>query len=356
MTFSGSYPTSDVELLIQTADVELTDIAQKEALIQSGQSHYSDMLSLENAPSDEHTAMFDKALLKGGQRMARETLQLAKAIVDASGEHDIVLVSLIRAGLPLGVLLKRTLAMLTDKPVYNYGVSIIRDRGLDIEAMNHIESQHSKESILFVDGWTGKGAITGELKRSLDKRGGYPETPRLAVLADPGGCAWLAASGDDWLIPSGILGATVSGLVSRTLWSDQGFHRAKLWRHLDDYDISAGFIDQMMALIRELPVADTEASQWTPEERQILRQASLTTVSGIQEALNIDSLNRIKPGIAEATRAVMRRVPDHVFVRSKSDPDVELLCHLAQTKGVTIDEKGNTIGGYRAITVIKKVV
>ena len=35
--------------------------------------------------------------------------------------------------------------------------------------------------------------------------------PRLVVLADPCGRAWLAASAEDWLIPSGILGATVSG-------------------------------------------------------------------------------------------------------------------------------------------------
>jgi hypothetical protein len=38
---------------------------------------------------------------------------------------------------------------------------------------------------VFVDGWTGKGAITGELSRTLKDRPGYPEQPRLVVLADP---------------------------------------------------------------------------------------------------------------------------------------------------------------------------
>jgi hypothetical protein len=38
---------------------------------------------------------------------------------------------------------------------------------------------------VFVDGWTGKGAITGELVRALKDRPGYPEQPRLVVLADP---------------------------------------------------------------------------------------------------------------------------------------------------------------------------
>nr|QTX15020.1 putative ATP/GTP-binding protein [Klebsiella pneumoniae] len=34
-----------------------------------------------------------------------------------------------------------------------------------------------------------KGAITGELSRTLKDRPGYPEQPRLVVLADPCGCA-----------------------------------------------------------------------------------------------------------------------------------------------------------------------
>ncbi len=73
---------------------------------------------------------------------------------------------------------------------------------------------HGTDGIVFVDGWTGKGAITGELSRTLKDRPGYPEQPRLVVLADPCGCAWLAASDDDWLILFGIMGAPVSGLIS----------------------------------------------------------------------------------------------------------------------------------------------
>ena len=71
---------------------------------------------------------------------------------------------------------------------------------------------------------------------------------------------------------------------------------------------------------------------------------------------SVDSINRIKPGIAEATRAVLRRVPDHVFVRSVDDPDVALLVGLARDKGIPVTEMGNTIGQYRAVTIIKKVL
>ncbi|EIC1587255.1 hypothetical protein K9692_004706, partial [Escherichia coli] len=53
---------------------------------------------------------------------------------------------------------------------------------------------------------------------------------------------------------------------------------------------------------------------------------------------------------------VLRRVPDHVFVRSVDDPDVALLVGLARDKGIPVTEMGNAIGQYRAVTIIKKVL
>ena len=75
----------------------------------------------------------------------------------------------------------------------------------------------------------------------------------------------------------------------------------------------------------------------------------------LAERYAVDNLNRIKPGIAEATRAVLRRVPDHVLVRAINDPDVALLMALARDKGIHISEVGDEIGQYRAVTIIKKV-
>ncbi len=75
------------------------------------------------------------------------------------------------------------------KTSYHYGISIIRDRGIiDNEALSWIEQRHGTEGIVFVDGWTGKGAITNELIRSLAGREGFPAQPHLVVLADP---LWL---------------------------------------------------------------------------------------------------------------------------------------------------------------------
>jgi hypothetical protein len=35
---------------------------------------------------------------------------------------------------------------------------------------------------------------------------------------------------------------------------------------------------------------------------------------------NVRDVNRIKPGIAEATRAILRRVPNKVLVKDMDDP------------------------------------
>ncbi len=93
------------------------------------------------------------------------------------------------------------------KQSFHYGISIIRDRGIDAAALDFIESRHGTGGIVFVDGWTGKGAITGELSRTLKDRPGYPEQPRLVVLADPCGCAL------------GLLPVTMTGLSRSVSWA-----------------------------------------------------------------------------------------------------------------------------------------
>ena len=103
------------------------------------------------------------------------------------------------------------------------------------------------------------------------------------------------------------------------------------------------------------PEAIKTAAPWSESERAELQATALSVVDSVAGKYGITNLNRIKPGIAEATRAVMRRVPEHVLVRSKNDPDVRLLMYLTDRAGIVVQEVGNDLGPYRAITVIKKV-
>ena len=370
---SGSYPEMDVTLLLDIVDKDAVNdvpVDEKEALIQSGQRHYSDMLTLEDAPSEAHEALYQEALAAGGERMATDIAHLAHTLhhlfaAEANAQTPLILISLVRAGLPVGVLLQRALSDTSADyalPSIHYGMSIIRDRGLDANALGQILAQHQGSKLVFVDGWTGKGAIYGELARSLAPYNtdthphfaaifhqGADVVPLLA-LADPAGVAWLSASDDDWLIPSGLLNSTVSGLVSRSLYTvpETGVHRAIMYDNLMAHDHSLAFIDHVDAL----RPASSDALHVLPTYQQP-RYSTAEIVNAIATEQQIDNLNRIKPTIAEATRAILRRDPEQVLLASAEHPDTKLLRYLCRERNISVHIVGTDILPYQAITIIK---
>ena len=351
----GSYLAEDVEFLLRPLQIEITSAEEKERLIQSRQRHYSEMIGAEHPPTEVHQALYQAALAQNGQRMAEDVQALALALAARYRGVDLALVSFVRAGAPLGALLRRALVD-QGLTVRHYGLSIIRDRGIDPVALERVIALHGAANILFVDGWTGKGAIAGELQRCLAADPRFVGPPRLVTLADPCGHAWLAPSSEDWLIPSGILGATVSGLISRTIWTeDGGYHGCMWYENLRPYDVTAAFVETLDALRRAVPATIGAARPWSAEQRQALQAAARQTVDGLARRFAVDNPNRIKPGIAEATRAVLRRVPESVLVRRRDDPDVRLLVHLATSVGIEVEEAGAALGPYRAVTIIKRV-
>ncbi|MEQ4315967.1 cysteine protease StiP family protein [Pseudomonas syringae] len=353
---SGSYQRDDVHFLLRSVEMQTTSVEEKERLIQTRQKHYSEMISEESAPGAAHQSLYEQALSQNGERMADDVQALAQALDRYCSGPEIILVSFVRAGLPLGVLLRRALIGL-GREAHHYGISIVRDRGIDKVALEAIVEAHGAQNIVFVDGWTGKGAISGEIRRSLAGDSRFPEDPRLVVLADPYGCAWLAASAEDWVIPSGILGATVSGLVSRSIWpSDGGLHGCVVYGHLQGHDVTRSFIEQIESLRRRKGSTLTlTLAPWTPSQRTGLGAAASQVIASLAERFGISNLNRVKPGIAEATRAVMRRVPDHVLVRNLADSDVQLLLHLTGKAGIAVEEVGDVLGPYRAVTIIRSL-
>ena len=368
--FSGSYLPAEVTLLLDIVSADsVNDISptQKEALIQSGQRHYSDMLTLEKPPSATHEALYNQALAAGKQRMANDVTNLAFSLHQlfhacVSASQPLILVSLVRAGLPIGVLLQKALSDASASYALasqHYGVSIIRDRGLDPVALQYILQQHPHSPIVFVDGWTGKGAIYGELQRSLaqitDKRQqaqlfhqGDGVIP-LVTLADPAGVAWLAASDDDWLMPASLLNSTVSGLISRTLYREpsDGLHQAVYYDKLQPWDRSGEFIQTIDALRQQTPLS-------TPLTGKLLPIfATQSVIDDLAARFAISNRNRIKPTIAEATRAILRRDPECVLVNEMADgQDTALLRHLCEEKNIQLIAD-TSIAPYQAVTIIK---
>ena len=163
---------------------------------------------------------------------------------------DVALVSLARAGTSIGVLIKRYLQAKYKADVQHYTISIIRGKGIDRNAMNHILEGHCPNSIQFVDGWTGKGAIQNELIMAMRDFPGV--SPGLAVLSDPAYIAEKCGTHDDFLIASSCLNSVVSGLISRTFYrsdiiGEMDYHGAAFYSELRGEDLTYQFIDTVPA-------------------------------------------------------------------------------------------------------------
>lgn len=356
MSFSGSYRAGEVAFLLTPLPLQdFVDIPEKERLIQSGQRHYSEMLSPESLPSPRYLDVFKTACATNGERMARDCLHLAHLIA-ARRPDEITLVSLARAGTPVGVVVSRLLNGVLQRPCTHYSVSIIRDRGIDRNALQHILARHSDASIVFVDGWTGKGVIARELASTIADYNVQHATnidAGLYVLSDLAGVAACAASCDDYLIPSSILNATVSGLVSRSILNDaigpDDFHGCVYYDQFLPHDQSQAFADDLLAQASALTL--TVAA---PIDKHAAGRISRQYIADALQAHGISDVNLVKPGIGEATRVLLRRTPRLLLVRDADAPEVAHLILLAKEKGVPVQVDAAL--PYFAVSLIRSAI
>ena len=356
--FSGSYRPEDVHILLKPAIIPPVAVAEKERLIQTGARHYSEMLSAEEVPDPRYLQLYDEALRRNAGRLRRDIDILADGIMARPATRTTcVIVSLARAGTPVGVLLKRALQR-RGVIAHHYSISIIRGRGIDRNALRYIAARHGSETTVFVDGWTGKGAIRGELDRTLgDGDTGFE--PFLAVVADPAGCADLAATCDDYVIPSGLLNGIVSGLISRSVLNDaivgpDDFHACVFQQQHAAHDISQGFIDAVeTAPDGAAPDSAAPSSAWSRAGAARSRRLCAHLIRDLMHDAGVDDINRIKPGIAESTRAILRRVPHRVYIHDPHDCEVQHILHLARLGDIEVIQRD--LYNYRAVTIIRKI-
>ncbi len=339
--FSGSYSPEDVIFLLKPMTLAMVDIANKERLIQSGACHYSELLSPEQMPGSGYLQLFEALTARYAQRLAAEIMALAQYLIETRPQ-PITIVSLARAGTPIGALLVRALRKLGQTDARHYSISIIRDRGIDQNALAFILRQEQREpaGLAFVDGWTAKGIIAGELRQAIrDWNSSQPELldKALYVVSDIGGVADVAATDDDYAIPSGILNATVSGLTSRSILNAQigpdDFHGCVFYEQFTLQDRSQWFLDQVSAHFTEVISKPVRSNL---DQRLDRRQAMLDFLARIHSNYRISNQNFIKPGVAEATRVLLRRLPDLLLLRDPEHPDVEHLQWLAGEKKIPI--------------------
>ena len=363
--FHGSYRPQDVEFLLKPlalAQAQTENVADKERLIQSGARHYSEMLTPESLPSPAYRALFARAHALNRERMARDCLVLASLVARHHGPAP-VLVSLARAGTPVGAIvahLLRACLGAAAAPVAHYSVSIVRDRGIDTNALDHILAQgHAPESLAFVDGWTGKGVISRELQRFVQAYNHSRQVrieSGLYVLSDLAGSARCAASGDDYLIPSSILNATISGLVSRSILNSaigpQDFHGCVWFGEFAEADLSCWFVDDIVSAALAIFEAEGMPAP-AAADRAALAAQSRAYMAGELARQGIEDANLIKPGIGEATRVLLRRLPRQLLVRDPKAENVQHLLVLAHEKSVPVQVRPDL--PYHAVSIIRSV-
>lgn len=338
----SSYAPEDVGWLLQDfSDVELeAPTEEREEAIQAGGAHYAESLPVEYQPSPEYQQLYQSALTASAARMARAVGTVTETVL-AERSPSPVLVSLARAGTPVGVLMRRWARARHGLDLPHYAVSIVRGRGIDANALRWLAAHHDPADIVFVDGWTGKGAISRELREALSEFEGF--NPEIVVLADPGSCVETYGTREDFLIPSACLNSTVSGLVSRTvLRSDlvgpADFHGAKFYRELAGADVSVAFVDTVAAHFEEVAEAvDAEVKELLAADRTPT-WVGWQAVERISEEYGIHDVNLVKPGVGETTRVLLRRVPWKILAQRGAGADLDHVRLLAEQRGVPVEE------------------
>ena len=341
----STYKKDDVIFLLKDISDMIVeeDNMTREKKIQSG-THYSEMIPIEYQVSDEYLNLYRTKLKENKEKLAFAIGVMSEKILKRHDEN-VVLVSLARAGTPIGILAKRYIKQRYNLDLPHYTISIIRDRGIDINAIKYIINKHKDSSkIQFIDGWTGKGTIANELKKACDELEGIFNMKfdsSLAVLADPCGYSNVYGIREDFLIPSACLNSTVSGLVSRTVLRDDligkdDFHGAKFYKELKYVDESNNYLDTISACFKnEYQNIDKTMKNWTED---IITKVGNCDVKNIKQRYDIEDINFIKPGVGETTRVLLRRIPYKILVDDLNNPKLKHILILAKEKNVEVEE------------------
>lgn len=343
----GSYAPEDVTWLLKDlSHLQLeAPTAERERAIQSGKANYAESLPVEYTPTPEYQALYQDAVAESADRIALAVGTVTELALKARNNQP-VFVSLARAGTPIGILMRRWAAQIHGIDAPHFTVSIVRGVGLDQTALRYLAENFDPSRILFVDGWTGKGAISKELTAALDTfaaTDGIRFSDELAVLADPGHCVEMFGTREDFLIPSACLNSTVSGLVSRTVFNKEfiapeDFHGAKFYAELAGSDVSNSFLNAIQERFEHVKEAAAQTAKELAQSDRTPDWLGWKTVEKVSADYGINNVNLVKPGVGETTRVLLRRVPWRILINPAAKAEVAHVLLLAEQRGTAIEE------------------
>ena len=346
----STFDTKDCIYLLKdlTGIAPYTSFEEKEKMIAEGRN-YSEMITEESPLSDDICQIFEQMLQDKAADLAQYVASVGEQMY-ARGQRNCIIVSLARAGSPVGAMVKRYIHYKYGVDVPHYSISIIRDKGIDENALDYIRRQHPSGIITFLDAWTGKGSITRELQKAIceyNDKNGTNLSADLAVLADPAHLSAIAGTRKDVCIPNACLNSTISGLVSRTIlnktYIGQGdFHGAVRFDRLRSQDVTNHFLDVVEYYF---PYIKTH---------EVLSPANSCVdliIERLRQDFPVANIHKVKLSIGESSRALIRRKPYKVLIKNPKNPDLSFVLHLARVKGVEICIYDTM--NYECITLLK---
>lgn len=135
--------------------------------------------------------------------------RLAAAILEKHPDPNrLAFAAILRAGVPVADWLQKLLPGSVAA-----AISLFVGIGVDRVGLTEFQHRHPERTLIFVDGWTGKGGVADELKRL--------ELGPLAVLIDPWGCADFTGIETDLFCPSACFTGPATLGFSRTFFTDE---------------------------------------------------------------------------------------------------------------------------------------
>ncbi len=327
MYMKSSYRKEDVEILLTDVTDEINSMSETER----AKVGYTEEYEM----SEEYLNLCKEL----GQKYIRQTAiavgNLAEQLYKYKSQ-DVVLVSIVRSGIPIGILVKRYLQNKYKKNIYHYAISI--KEGIDKTAMDYIMSKHNVKDIQFVDSWTGKGTVARTIKESAQNFEGLD--PSLAVLSDCLNITKYCGIREDIAIPQAPINACITGIVSvPVIQKDKNkFDGATYLEELESKDFSKEYVDLVEKEFDYNCNADGFKNDLQEYEE----------VRDIAAKFNVDT-SKINPGINEAARAILRRKVDTILVKDKNDAQLSEIIELANLKKIRIQEY--ELKYYRALSI-----
>ncbi|MBF0412346.1 MAG: hypothetical protein HQK70_06515 [Desulfamplus sp.] len=231
----------------------------------------------------------------------------ASILIWQPNPEKILFVSILRAGVPITEWLCQMLP-----GSVGAALSLFVGIGIDKVALSAIERDFPDRTIIFVDGWTGKGGVAREIAK-LNKG-------PLAVLIDPWGWADFAGTREDIFCPSACFTGLATLGFSRTFFLDNdNFFSA--YRFSEDF--AQPKIVKSWKMLCSKPLSSSEISNIIQSETDIDKFFSATT------DLRIHS-NEVCRALINAAPEILFFADDQQFV----EKHFSLLLKLAKQRAI----------------------